>query len=285
MTKTALVFIFFFLLSSCKFGQTRGFRHYEGEVYFKLHSFGDTGSSPAPGDYLTVNISYLRMDDSLFFSGIRTLRLEESNHDVFSRFLTGVLCGDSLSLLIPPELFFHHTLQRDVPDFLKEEDFVKINLKLLSVQTEKEFEEEKELFLEWTEEYTLTEREKIEKYISEAGMEEVVYSDGYYLVYIERGDGPQVVKGKHISLHYEGRFLKGKFFDGTKKTSEPLDFIYGSEMFLIDGLDKVVGEMRQGDHCLVILPSSLAYGPDGSSTGIVPPYSILIYEVQIIKVE
>ncbi len=285
MIRVVLVIGIFLSLNSCKFRETRGYRHFEGDVFFRLHSFGDEGSSPVPGDYLTLNLSYLKMEDSLFFSGIRTIRLEDVNHDVFSRFLSGILCGDSLSLLVPPSMFFHQTLSREVPEFLKDENFVKISLKLLSVQSEKEFEEEKKLFLEWLKEYNLTEREKIEKYISESGLEEVVFKDGYYLTFLKRGNGPWVGEGKYVSLHYEGRFLKGKFFEGTKRPKGPVDFLYGSEFFLIEGLEKAVGDMREGDHCMVILPSSLAYGSEGSSTGIVPPYSVVIYEVQIINVE
>jgi FKBP-type peptidyl-prolyl cis-trans isomerase len=251
-----------------------------------LHAFGDQAIQPETGDYLTLSLSYLNGKDSVFFHGNRTLHLEEStDNDLFTLFLNRINLGDSLSLLLPPGNFFHKTLKREVPDFLREEEYMKINLKLLSIQTEKEFETEKTLFLEWLDEYKLSERERIEKYINDSGMKEVVFEDGYYHLNLKKGTGPAIKQGRHVFMHYEGRFLKGKFFEGTKRQKDPVDFIYGTEMFLIEGLHKALANMREGDKSLVILPSEIAYCAKGSYTGIVPHYSIIVYEVEIINVE
>jgi len=54
---------------------------------------------------------------------------------------------------------------------------------------------------------------------------------------------------------------------------------------LIDGLDEALGRMYEGEKALVILPSELAFGSFGSAGGIIPPYTTLIYELEVLKVE
>ena len=42
--------------------------------------------------------------------------------------------------------------------------------------------------------------------------------------------------------------------------------------------------MTEGEKSLFILPSEIAFGKEGSSTGIIPPYTSLIFEVEVLKV-
>ena len=52
---------------------------------------------------------------------------------------------------------------------------------------------------------------------------------------------------------------------------------------MIAGLEDAIGRMREGQRALVILPSYLAWGEKGSSTGIIPPFTTVIYEVELLK--
>jgi FKBP-type peptidyl-prolyl cis-trans isomerase len=42
--------------------------------------------------------------------------------------------------------------------------------------------------------------------------------------------------------------------------------------------------MALGEKSLFIIPSDLAFGNSGSSTGIIPPFTSLIFEVEILAV-
>ena len=86
-----------------------------------------------------------------------------------------------------------------------------------------------------------------------------------------------------MTVNYEGRFLNGRFFDSTVKRNQPFEFVYGTELQVIPGLEDAIGRMREGQRALVILPSDLAWGEKGSSTGIVPPFTTVIYEVELLK--
>jgi peptidylprolyl isomerase len=41
--------------------------------------------------------------------------------------------------------------------------------------------------------------------------------------------------------------------------------------------------MNEGEKAKFIIPSQLTYGKKGSSTGIVPPYTTVIYEIELVK--
>jgi len=58
----------------------------------------------------------------------------------------------------------------------------------------------------------------------------------------------------------------------------------GDTAQVITGLEIGIKKMREGGKAKIIIPSQLAFGENGSSTGIVPPYTSVIYEVTMLKV-
>jgi FKBP-type peptidyl-prolyl cis-trans isomerase FkpA len=106
---------------------------------------------------------------------------------------------------------------------------------------------------------------------------------GMYFISVRPGTGKAVEIGDVVTVQYEGRFLNGRFFDSTIKSKQPFEFVYGSEMQVIPGIEYAIGRMREGEKALVILPSELAWGEKGSSTGIVPPFTSVVYEIELLK--
>jgi FKBP-type peptidyl-prolyl cis-trans isomerase FkpA len=86
-------------------------------------------------------------------------------------------------------------------------------------------------------------------------------------------------------VHYEGRFLNGKFFDSTRQRNDPFQFVYGQQWQVVKGMEEAIGMMHEGEKALFIMPSGLAFGQTGSSTGIVPPFTSLIFEVELLLVK
>ena len=101
---------------------------------------------------------------------------------------------------------------------------------------------------------------------------------------LQEGVGKLIEPGDTITINYEGKFLNGKFFDSTIKRNQPFQFVYGTEWQVIKGLEEALSLMYEGEKSLFIFPSELAFGSEGSSTGIIPPYTSLIFEVEILEV-
>ena len=109
--------------------------------------------------------------------------------------------------------------------------------------------------------------------------------DGIYYIVQQTGNGPSVAIGDTVVVHYEGHFLNGQFFDSTRQREDPLQFVYGQQWQVIGGVEKAIGKMSEGDKALVIIPSGEAFGAEGSVQGIVPPFTPVVFEVELISVK
>lgn len=254
-------------------------------IHYRLNSFGESEKKVQPGDYVTMDISYYTIYDSLFFSGRRKIKVDKPKYN------TGIeACflmlkeQESASFIISADDFFQRTLETSLPGFLKSGDLIKINIDVVEVQTEKEFEEQKFAFLNWTEDFGDYEKVILQQYINNSELPVQPGGEGIYHLTIEEGTGKCIEIGDTITINYEGRFLNGKFFDSTKKRKQPFQFIYGTEWQVIEGIEKGLGLMCEGEKALLILQSEMGFGNQGATTGIVPPFTSLIYEIEVLKV-
>jgi FKBP-type peptidyl-prolyl cis-trans isomerase FkpA len=254
-------------------------------MYYRIIELGDCSKNILSGDYLTLYLSYKTISDSVFFHGVRKFHLEKDELALFNKAMLKFSKGDSGAFILSVSNFFQHTLKRSIPNFLIGDEFLKINFSVKEVQSEFDFEKEKRLFLNWVSEFESEENSNIENYLNNRHLDiDPTYNDLYFVT-LKQGYGEKVKIGKHVYVHYEGRFLNGKFLESTLERHEPVDYIYGQELFVVKGMDQAIGMMREGEKALIILPSELAFGASGAGDGIVPPFSTLIYELEIIKVE
>ena len=107
---------------------------------------------------------------------------------------------------------------------------------------------------------------------------------GIYVEVLNEGSGKKVKRDKVVTIHYIGRFLNGLEFDNTYKSSS-FTFTYGTPGQVIPGLDIALKGMKAGEKAKIIIPSQLAFKEEGSSTGVVPPFTSVEYELEIINVK
>ncbi len=279
-----LILISAMLFSGCS--KYPGYKKLTSQIYYSLRQFGEPARKAVAGDYLTLNIEYRTQYDSVFFSGIRKVKINKSADDssVDNCFLA-LKQGDSASFIIPAVKFFSGTLKRSLPEFIKEDEVMIMNVRLMEIQTQKDFLIEKEHFIKWSVELSEYEKVLLKQFLSEEEPEMKAKKEGFYMLSIREGNGRKINKGDHIWVHYEGKFLNGKFFDGTYRSREPVDFIFGTQFMLITGLEQALTYMSEGEKSMIILPSELAFGEKGDDYGIIPPYTSLVYTLEVIKIE
>jgi FKBP-type peptidyl-prolyl cis-trans isomerase len=278
-----LIFTVIFLAACSKYP---GYKKLTPEIYFALIQIGEQAKKPVIGDYLTIKVEYRTRQDSIFFSGTRKIRLNKplDNFSVDHCFLK-LKSGDSATFIFPADKFFNKTLKRSLPKFIMEEEIMILNVRLLEIQSEKEFILEKQLFLTWSEELSEYEKVILQKFLKEENTGIQAKPEGFYMLTLRKGNDRKIKTGDHIWVNYEGKFLNGKFFDGTYRSHEPVDFIYGTDFTLISGLDKALAYMTEGENSMIILPSELAFGEKGDDFGIIPPYTSLIYTLEIVRIK
>jgi len=103
---------------------------------------------------------------------------------------------------------------------------------------------------------------------------------GLYYVETLAGTGEQPSVGDVVKVHYTGKFLNGKVFDSSVDRGEPLEFQVGIGQ-VIKGWDEGIMLMKTGGKATLVIPSSIAYGPN--DYGPIPGYSTLVFDVELLN--
>jgi FKBP-type peptidyl-prolyl cis-trans isomerase FkpA len=125
------------------------------------------------------------------------------------------------------------------------------------------------------------ENEKIQQYIQENGITETPTESGLYYIETLAGTGATPVAGDSVVLYYTGKLIEGTVFD-TNLTKDPLGFVMGT-FAVIEGFEEGLSYMKKGGAATLLMPSSLAYGPNGTYWGI-PGYSPIIFDVELVDI-
>ncbi len=83
-----------------------------------------------------------------------------------------------------------------------------------------------------------------------------------------------------VRLHYRGTLIDGSEFDSSYSRGQPAEF---GVTQVIPGFSEALQLMAVGSHYRFVIPSDLAYGPQGSGPGI-GPNSTLIFEIELIEI-
>ena len=85
-----------------------------------------------------------------------------------------------------------------------------------------------------------------------------------------------------VAVHYEGKLLDGKVFDSTAMHGgQPAVFPLNQ---VIPGWTEGLQLMGEGAKYRFFIPSKLAYGEQGAPQGGIEPNSVLIFDVELLKV-
>lgn len=141
----------------------------------------------------------------------------------------------------------------------------------------------------------LDQQQAIAAYLHEHNLTVSPTEDGLYFIRTREGKGKAIQQGSPVKFHYVGRLLDGTIFDTSIKEVaeengllhpmrryEPLETMAGTGQMIL-GMDEGLMMMRQGDKATLIIPFQLGYGD--RDLGLIPPYSPLVFEMEIVSVE
>jgi FKBP-type peptidyl-prolyl cis-trans isomerase FklB len=106
-----------------------------------------------------------------------------------------------------------------------------------------------------------------------------VLESGLQYKVIKAGNGPSPTKDDRVSTHYHGTLMDGTVFDSSVQRGQPASFGVGQ---VIPGWTEALQKMKVGDKWQLVIPSNLAYGERG--TGPIGPNSVLVFEVELLKI-
>lgn len=121
-----------------------------------------------------------------------------------------------------------------------------------------------------------------ERFLKENGKKEgvVTTASGLQYLILREGTGRSPKSTDTVRCHYEGRLIDGTLFDSSIKRGEPADFPLNG---VIAGWTEGLQLMKEGAKYRFFIPYLLGYGASGAGSSI-PPYSALVFDVELIKV-
>ena len=105
-------------------------------------------------------------------------------------------------------------------------------------------------------------------------------SNGIYFKTTKEGSGSKIGGRKNVACEYKGYLVDGRVFDQSKGRG-PLEFVTdGGQM--IPGFDIMVQDMKVGEKRTIVIPSDLAYGPNGIP-GVIPGGAYIAFDVELVR--
>jgi FKBP-type peptidyl-prolyl cis-trans isomerase FkpA len=97
----------------------------------------------------------------------------------------------------------------------------------------------------------------------------------------QEGTGKSPTANSVVKVHYTGKLVDGTVFDSSVERGEPIEFPLNQ---VIAGWTEGLQLMKEGSKATLYIPSQLGYGEQGAS-GMIPPNSTLIFDVELIQVK
>ena len=291
MRNAVLIALCLLALCACSEDKYPGFSVTESDLYYRLDALGDLERSPTVGDYLTLNLA-CATEDSVYFSSEESLtegRLTWLMDSVEStggfREALGMLKeGDSASFMISTEHFYTNFLNQQVPDFVKGVSRIEVRTRLVQIQNEAEMEAFQVARRDALLRLEVEEQAALVRYVDYQKIDSSAYYHGIWVVKTQETESTLAELNRHVQVSYQGSFLDGHVFESTQARGAPLDFTIGHPDIVIKGLEMGIKQMRAGEIARIIIPSQLAFGEKGVP-GIVPPFTTVVYDVELLNVE
>lgn len=123
---------------------------------------------------------------------------------------------------------------------------------------------------------------KGEAFLAENAQREGVTTTPSGLQYevIKMGKGKKPVATDKVKVHYHGTLIDGNVFDSSVDRGEPITFALTQ---VIPGWTEALQLMPVGSKFKLYIPQNLGYG--SQQAGSIPPFSTLIFEVELLGIE
>lgn len=272
---------------------------------YEVRRTGKSDTLPQAGDVVDTNFElYVKSKgkDTLLISsatmpgGNRMMvRDTAAFKGSFEEYLKMMHVGDSVTLLFSADsLFLKQFRMPQLPPYVDAGSKARLEIGVSKITTKAEIEkqmaeqqkaqeEQMRKLQEDTEKQKPLDDQKIKDFLAKNKINNAKRTDtGLYYVVKSAGNGAAVGQGDMVSVHYKGTLMEnGTQFDASKP-DQPLQ--YSAKLGqMIPGFDEGVAFLKEGGKADLYLPSHLAYG--GMGQGPIPPFSVLKFEVELVKVE
>jgi FKBP-type peptidyl-prolyl cis-trans isomerase len=186
--------------------------------------------------------------------------------------------GDSAEMFVNADTLFRNSFGSDKPKFMADGERIKFIIKVVDIFSQEEMQQKQ---MQQIGEFMTRDSVALNQYLSTLSNVQQTPSGLRYVV-VKKTNGKAVQKGNKVSMMYKGYLLNGEVFDGNMDgNGPPFEFTVGLGQ-VIPGWDEAISMMKEGEEYKLIVPWKLAYGERGY--GPIPPFSSLVFDVKLVKV-
>ncbi len=253
-----------------------GYEKSASGLYYKLYKVGEDTLKPKLGDWVSLNMRYVYKDSVLFDSKKAMgspVRFQLPPSDFKGDIYEGIqmmTAGDSASFILNADsLFFKTFRQKTRPSFVDSNSVIYFYITLLSVDSPQSLMKKEEVALQ--------------QYIQDQKITIEPLPSGLYYIEQQAGKGASIDSGSWVKIHFKVSLIDGKQIFSSYEQPEPIKFEFGKR-FDTQGMEEGVKKLKKGGKAKLIVPSLIGFGEMGRGA-IVPPYSTLIYDIEIVDVQ
>lgn len=275
------------MLAACGSGDMKGYKQTENGLYYRFEQQDKNAQQVQEGDVLVGEMT-IRLDTNVLRTNVgRTERLMPAIPTYDGVLHEGILMmhlGDKATFAIEADSMAKFMQPNQMPPMYEKGKGMKFyyEINLQDIVTKDEFAAEQANYEAEMEKARDAEPELIANYVKENNIKVQPNADGLYVIVKKQGKGTKVAVGRQVAIHYTGRLIDGTVFDSSVG-NEPLSYVVG-QMGLIRGWEEGVMGQPEGTQLQLIIPSAMGYGPQGAGQ-MIPPYSTLIFDLDIVSVK
>ena len=271
MKQITIILVLILLLFSCE-NRFPEYKNLGGGVFVKLLSFTDSDAKIGSTNYVKADIKVYDGKQLLYHNFSDNIL---ANNNPFNFLIKNLNQGDSAMFIIDKGKFEKKMGSFNFPQLKSSELYVTI--KVHQFYSDLAYEKVKV-------DEEMLEQLILKRYLAENNISSKYKKNGVYIIQKKEGKGDPIVKGNKVIVNYTANFVNYIEFDNTYNDIA-FTFTYGNPDQVIRGLELAIKGMKLDEEIELVIPSQLAFGDEGSSTGVVPPYTTVVYALKIVKIE
>lgn len=273
-----------------KSGVTPGFSVTETGLEYQIIKNAKAGTQPKVGDYVELHILTKGGDSVLFES-----RRVNENKPVSIQLAPASFKGDlveGIMMMTPGDsavfnMSVDSLIKAGIPSqaWMKEGTNQKLTyyVSLVSVKTADAVKKEQDAK---SAQQVGIDDQLLQDYFKANNIKATRTASGLYYKIDKAGTGENAKAGQKVTVNYTGKTMDGKPFDSNVDPAfqhvQPFSFNLGQGQ-VIRGWDEGVQLLKKGSKGTLYIPSTLAYGAQG--TGPIKPNAVLIFDIEVTDIE
>ncbi len=270
------------LLAGCSDSPLPGGSRIAENVYWRLNMLGDGERTPTDSDsvYVRVRMAAPGAAPGSWYSTEKWYPMGDGRRT--STYFGQLRQGDSATVLLRSSRAPWVELGATLPPLVTDTNWVQMELSIREIRS---LQESRELAQAALMARTEADEDRIlADFLKTSELPWQKSMGIWYVLDTPAVNGPRVQSGQLVTMAYVASFLdNGKLFDEQTAEEGGLTFRLGDPDQVIKGLEVAAHLLpAKGGSGRFVIPSALAFGPKGSSSHIVPPWTPVLYAITVL---